>query len=169
MRAVSGAVGVLLLLALLTWLLLRGIDTSTSGYEATLRAFDSFELAEASLHRDVLQARAGLLRDYDTLGRSTEAMEDAVDGKPEMTDTELREVSRQFSAYMSAKRQIKALAVKRKARIFWPKTRRRTASRNSPTAGSAARARCSMRSRLRFAAIDRTRLRSGRRSASEPP
>ena len=78
MRAVSGAVGVLLLLALLTWLLLRGIDTSTSAYEATLRAFDSFELAEASLHRDVLQARAGLLRDYDTLGVSTDAMEGAV-------------------------------------------------------------------------------------------
>jgi signal transduction histidine kinase len=78
MRAASGAAGVLLLLALLTWLLLRGIDTNAPAYAATLQAFDRFALAEASLHRDVLQARAGLLRDYDTLGASTEAMEDAV-------------------------------------------------------------------------------------------
>ena len=56
----------LLLLALLTWLLLRGIDTNAPAYAATLQAFDDFALAEASLHRDVLQARAGLLRDYDT-------------------------------------------------------------------------------------------------------
>jgi signal transduction histidine kinase len=69
---------VLLLLALLTWLLLRGIDTNAPTYAATLRAFDDFALAEASLHRDVLQARAGLLGDYDTLGTSTQAMEDAV-------------------------------------------------------------------------------------------
>ena len=41
------------------------------------RAFD-FALAEASLHRDVLQARAGLLRDYDTLVKAVVAMEDAV-------------------------------------------------------------------------------------------
>jgi signal transduction histidine kinase len=44
----------------------------------TLRTFDDFALAEASLHRDVLQARAGLLRDYDTLVKAVEAMQDAV-------------------------------------------------------------------------------------------
>ena len=63
MRISSGALGVLLLLALLTWLLLRGIDTNEPAYAVTLRTFDDFALAEASLHRDVLQARAGLLRD----------------------------------------------------------------------------------------------------------
>jgi signal transduction histidine kinase len=78
MRLLSGALGVLLLLALLTWLLLRGIDTNAPGYAATLRTFDDFALAEASLHRDVLQARAGLLRDYDTLVKAVEAMQDAV-------------------------------------------------------------------------------------------
>jgi signal transduction histidine kinase len=78
MRLLSGALGVLLLLALLTWLLLRGIDTNEPAYAATLRTFDDFALAEASLHRDVLQARAGLLRDYDTLVKSVEAMQDAV-------------------------------------------------------------------------------------------
>jgi len=78
MRPVLGAVGVLLLLGLLTWLLLRGIDTNAPAYEATLQAFDDFALAEASLHRDVLQARAGLLRDYDSVGTAIEAMEGAV-------------------------------------------------------------------------------------------
>ena len=78
MRLLSGAFGVLLLLALLTWLLLRGIDTNAPAYEVTLRTFDDFALAEASLHRDVLQARAGLLRDYDTLVKAVETMQDAV-------------------------------------------------------------------------------------------
>jgi hypothetical protein len=36
MRLVAAAFGVLLLLALLTWLLLRGIDTNVRTYAATL-------------------------------------------------------------------------------------------------------------------------------------
>jgi signal transduction histidine kinase len=78
MRLVAAALGVLLLLALLTWLLLRGIDTNVRTYPATLQTFDDFALAEASLQRDVLQARAGLLRDYDPFGSAEDAMEDAV-------------------------------------------------------------------------------------------
>jgi hypothetical protein len=64
MRLLPAALGVLLLLALLTWLLLRGIDTNAPAYAMTLQAFDDFTLAEASLHRDVMQARAGLLGNY---------------------------------------------------------------------------------------------------------
>jgi signal transduction histidine kinase len=78
MRLLPGALGVLLLLVLLTWLLLHGIVTNEPDYAETLQAFDAFALAEASLHRDVLQARAGLLRDYDSLGTAEGAMEDAV-------------------------------------------------------------------------------------------
>lgn len=78
MRLLPGALGVLLLLTLLTWLLVRGFDTNASGYAATLQALDDFALAQASLHRDVLQARAGLLRNYDTLVKAVEAMHDAV-------------------------------------------------------------------------------------------
>ena len=78
MRLLSAALAVFLLLALLTWLLLRGIDTNAPAYAVTLQAFDDFALAEASLHRDVLQARAGLLRNYDTFAIAMEAMEDAV-------------------------------------------------------------------------------------------
>ena len=78
MRNLPFALGVSLLLALLTWLLLRGIDTNAQAYALTLRAFDDYALAEASLHRDVLQARAGLLRDYDTFTSAAHAMDDAV-------------------------------------------------------------------------------------------
>jgi signal transduction histidine kinase len=78
MRLLSFAAGVLLLLALLTWLLLRGTDTNARAYSAALQTLDDFALAEASLQRDVLQARAGLLRNYDPLDAAEEAMEDAI-------------------------------------------------------------------------------------------
>jgi signal transduction histidine kinase len=78
MKILRGAVAVALLLGLLTWLLLRGIDTNAAAYAVTLQAFDDFAIAEASLHRDVLEARAGLLRNYDTLVKALAAMEDAV-------------------------------------------------------------------------------------------
>jgi PAS domain S-box-containing protein len=72
------AAGGVLLLALLTWLLLRGINTNASAYAETQRAFDDFALAEASVGRDVLQARAGLLGNYDVLVEAEAAMENAV-------------------------------------------------------------------------------------------
>src|SRR5262247_2600792 len=77
MRLLPGAVGVFLLLALLTWLLLRGFDTNAQSYATTLQALDDFALAQASLHRDVLQARAGLLRNYDSLVQAVATMDDA--------------------------------------------------------------------------------------------
>src|SRR3954464_15682772 len=77
MRLVPGALGVLLLLGLLTWLLARGFDTNASVYASTLQALDDFALAQASLHRDVLQARSGLLRNYDSLVKALDAMHDA--------------------------------------------------------------------------------------------
>ena len=39
-RLLPGAVGVVLLLALLTWLLLRGIETNAAAYAVTLQTFD---------------------------------------------------------------------------------------------------------------------------------
>jgi PAS domain S-box-containing protein len=72
------AAGGVVLLALLTWLLLRGIDTHASVYAEAERAIDDFTLAEASISRDALQARAGLLRNYDSLVAAEQAMENAV-------------------------------------------------------------------------------------------
>jgi signal transduction histidine kinase len=76
---IAAGVGVVcLLLTLLTWLLMRGIATDAAVYSTTLRIFDDFALAEASLDRDVLQARAGLLTNYDPLVRSSEQIAAAV-------------------------------------------------------------------------------------------
>ncbi len=76
---IAAGVGVVcLLLALLTWLLVRGIATDVADYLTTLRILDDFALAEASLHRDVLEARVGLLTDYDPLVRSSEQIAAAV-------------------------------------------------------------------------------------------
>jgi DAHL domain len=68
MRHLSAAAG----------LLLRGTDTNARAYAETLQIFDDFALAEASLQRDVLQARAGLLRDYDPVDTAEESIEDAI-------------------------------------------------------------------------------------------
>jgi PAS domain S-box-containing protein len=77
MRLALAAVGVLLL-ALLTLLLLRGINTDAEAYAEAQRAMDDFALAEASISRDALQARAGLLGNYDFLVAAGKAMENAV-------------------------------------------------------------------------------------------
>jgi hypothetical protein len=53
------AAGGALLLALLTWLLLSGINTNASAYAETQRAIDDFALAEASIGRDVLHVNGG--------------------------------------------------------------------------------------------------------------
>jgi signal transduction histidine kinase len=77
MRLLGGAIVVLILLAFLTFLLLRSIWTDEPGYALELKALGDFSLAEASLHRDILEARAGLLRNYDPIARDVEAMDDA--------------------------------------------------------------------------------------------
>ena len=74
----AGAAVVCLLLALLTWLLVRGLSINSAEYSATLRIFDNFALAEASLHRDVLMARAGLLQDYDPINGAMTQIDSAV-------------------------------------------------------------------------------------------
>ena len=74
----AGAAVVCLLLALLTWLSLRGISTDPADYSATLRVFDKSALAEASLHGDVLQPRAELSQDYDPLNASMAQIDSAV-------------------------------------------------------------------------------------------
>jgi len=69
----------------------------------------------SSFGRNLMQADIKDLLDFDVI---VKAMRDAVDGKPEMTETELREVSKQFSAYMSSKRALKALEMKKEGEEF---------------------------------------------------
>jgi hypothetical protein len=78
MRLWPGALAVLLLLALLTWLLPAGNRHERASLCGNSPAFDDFALAEASLTATSCRARAGLLRDYDTLVEAARATEDAV-------------------------------------------------------------------------------------------
>jgi signal transduction histidine kinase len=67
-----------ILLVLLTWLWWReciGIDNA----DDALRALDDFAIARSALHRDVLSARTGMLRNYDPLVRELTALYGAVD------------------------------------------------------------------------------------------
>jgi FKBP-type peptidyl-prolyl cis-trans isomerase len=74
----------------------------------------------SSFGRNLEQADIKDMLDFDVI---VKAMKDSVDGKPEMTETELREVSRQFSAYMNARRQIKALELKKEGEEFLAKNK----------------------------------------------
>ncbi|MEA3159069.1 MAG: hypothetical protein QOD95_617, partial [Gammaproteobacteria bacterium] len=68
-----------ILLVLLTWLWWRGMHTGTDQADNALRALDDFAMAKSALHRDVLSARTGMLRNYDPLVRELTELHGAVD------------------------------------------------------------------------------------------
>jgi signal transduction histidine kinase len=67
------------LLVLLTWLWWRAIHTGTGAADEALRALDDFAMAESALHRDVLRARTGMLRNYDPLVREINTLRESAD------------------------------------------------------------------------------------------
>jgi hypothetical protein len=67
-----------LLVVLLTWLSLRAVNTGAERFDRALAELDRITETDAALHRDVLSARAGLLRNYDPLVRETDALDAAV-------------------------------------------------------------------------------------------
>src|SRR5882757_4978149 len=73
-RIIAAAVTLLLL----TWLWLRGMNTGTRVMDDALRTLDTFAIAESSLHRDVLRARAGMLRNYDPLVQEIRSLYEAI-------------------------------------------------------------------------------------------
>jgi len=78
MRTCILVVGALVLASLLTWLGLSGASAGTSVADEALRALDEYAMAESMLHRDLLSARAGLLRNYDAFTRETARLGSAV-------------------------------------------------------------------------------------------
>src|SRR5882757_168635 len=68
-----------ILLALLMWLWWRGMHTGTDQADAAERALSDFAVAKSALHRDMLSARIGMLRNYDPLVREITALHAAVD------------------------------------------------------------------------------------------
>ena len=78
MRITPGVIFVSLLLLLLTWLLLSGLDLNSTRFDRELTALDNFSGLERALNREVLTARAGLSRNYDALARMTDAYDDSL-------------------------------------------------------------------------------------------
>jgi signal transduction histidine kinase/ActR/RegA family two-component response regulator len=69
----------LLVLALLTGLLLRGINPDAEWFDDALTSLDRFAAGETALQRDVLDARAGMLRNYDPVITDTNSLDAALD------------------------------------------------------------------------------------------
>jgi hypothetical protein len=77
MKPVPSALGVGIVLLLLTWLLMRGMNLEARSTEETLHALDRMAIAQSGLQRDILRARSGLLRNYDLINAELDALRDA--------------------------------------------------------------------------------------------
>jgi signal transduction histidine kinase len=77
--AAAVAMIVSLLLLLLTWLLMSGLNLNSARYDRELRALSDFSRLERGLNREVLTARVGLSRSYDALVQMTVAYSGALD------------------------------------------------------------------------------------------
>lgn len=78
MKPVSHTLIVGILLVLLTWLLVRSMNTDTQRIQEALHALDRLAIAQSALQRDVLRARSGLLRNYDPLVSQVAASHEAL-------------------------------------------------------------------------------------------
>lgn len=73
----------MILAGVLAWVWSREMSQDAQASEQALRALDSFVIAESELHRDVLQARAGILRNYDPMVAEIQALRAALKNIPD--------------------------------------------------------------------------------------
>src|SRR5262249_55162834 len=78
MKVMPAAAAVLLVLVLLTWLSSRASNMDAERFDHALGTLDRFAMVESTLQRDVLSARAGMLRNYDQLVREVNALNELV-------------------------------------------------------------------------------------------
>lgn len=78
MKRAPTVASVLFVLALLTWLLLNGLNVNSARYDSQLEALGDFTRFERGMTREVLTARAGLSRNYDGLVVMENAYDDAL-------------------------------------------------------------------------------------------
>ena len=67
-----------LLLVLLTWLLLRGMNPDAEMFDYALGALDRFAVEENALERDILTVRSGMLRNYDPIVQEEKGLDEAL-------------------------------------------------------------------------------------------
>ena len=79
MKRTLAAAAIPLVILLLTWLSQRAADTKANLFDHALTALDRLSMAESALHRDVLSARTGMLRDYDPLVQDVNAVDASLD------------------------------------------------------------------------------------------
>ena len=78
-RVMPTAATIPVLIVLLTWLLIKGMNTNSQQFELAIGTLDDFQMTESSLLRDVLAARAGVLRNYDPLVREVDALHSSLE------------------------------------------------------------------------------------------
>jgi signal transduction histidine kinase/ActR/RegA family two-component response regulator len=78
MKVMSALAAIPLAILLLTWLSLQSLDTNAEQFDRVLGEMDRFTMLEAALHRDVLNARVGMLRNYDPLVREVTGLEQSL-------------------------------------------------------------------------------------------
>ncbi len=74
MRTIPSIVFVTLLLLVLSGLSLLGMDPEASRYDGMISMVSRFNVTESALRQDILNARAGLLRNYDPINRRMAAL-----------------------------------------------------------------------------------------------
>jgi signal transduction histidine kinase len=79
MRSNCALLALPVLLAILTWLSLSATDVDAELFDRALGTLDRMAMAESGLHRDVLSARTGLLRQYDPLVLEINTIDDSLD------------------------------------------------------------------------------------------
>jgi signal transduction histidine kinase/CheY-like chemotaxis protein len=90
MRVTPTTLAVPFLILLLTWLSVRALNPEAELFDRALAELDHFEMLENGLYRDVLAARAGILRNYDPLVREVNALHGSLDqlGETAVIDSE---------------------------------------------------------------------------------
>ena len=76
-QVVRSVTAIAVLLLALTWLAIRAATPDTERHERILGALQTLVLNELTLHRDILQARDGLLSNYDPLVHSLEELRES--------------------------------------------------------------------------------------------
>jgi signal transduction histidine kinase/CheY-like chemotaxis protein len=78
-KTILAATSAFLLVLLISWLSTHAVNSDAERQDQVLSELDRFSMIDAALHRDVLAARIGILRNYDPLVAETNKLYDSLD------------------------------------------------------------------------------------------